>query len=106
MRRLFWTAVGAAGGIYAYRRGTRAVQQARARGLVGNLQTAAGTAAAVATQTRALLALADQAAAGRRAPDRPRLTPAAVVGPADQRPVTVTTLPPSRPDPAAPGSRP
>lgn len=58
MSRGFWVVVGAAGGIYAYRRGTRAVDTARERGLVGNVQAAAGTASALAGGASRLLALA------------------------------------------------
>lgn len=46
--RLFWVAVGAVGGVYAYRRGQRAVVDARERGLVGNVAAVAGTVSRVA----------------------------------------------------------
>ena len=41
MARTFWIAVGAAGGIYAYRKSVRAAADARERGLVGNINAAA-----------------------------------------------------------------
>lgn len=58
MRRLFWTAVGAAGGIYAYRRSQRAVQEARQRGVVGNVQAASGAASTLSAQLRQLATVA------------------------------------------------
>lgn len=60
MSRTFWVAVGAVGGVYAYRRGQRAAAEARARGLVGNVQAAAGAAASIANGTSKLVALAGQ----------------------------------------------
>ena len=41
MRRVFWVTVGAAGGVWAYKRGTRTVEEFRDRGLMGNLNYAA-----------------------------------------------------------------
>lgn len=58
MSRMLWVAVGAAGGIYAYRRGQRALDEAKARGFVGNVQVAAGTAANVASGVSKVAALA------------------------------------------------
>lgn len=58
MSRTFWVAVGAVGGIYAYRRGQRAVADARTRGFVGNVQVAAETAASVGQGVGRLAALA------------------------------------------------
>lgn len=55
--RIFWISVGAVGGIVVYRRGQRAVEQARTRGVVGNVSAVAGkvsrVAAVVAGQPRA-----------------------------------------------------
>ncbi len=51
MRRLFWTAVGAAGGIFVYRRGERRLEIARERGMIGTLSDAAKVTAALATAT-------------------------------------------------------
>ncbi|TAK69538.1 MAG: hypothetical protein EPO13_06600 [Actinomycetota bacterium] len=50
MRRLFWVAVGAAGGIYAYRRATTAMHHAKDRGLAGNISVAADAAGAWTTR--------------------------------------------------------
>lgn len=46
--------------MYAYRRGQRAAADARARGLVGNVQAAAGAAVTIANGTSKLVALAGQ----------------------------------------------
>jgi len=48
VRRLFWLSLGAAAGYYVARKGTVAVQQARERGLVGNVTLAAGSASRLA----------------------------------------------------------
>ncbi|HEY5134928.1 MAG TPA: hypothetical protein VIJ41_04020 [Candidatus Nanopelagicales bacterium] len=48
MRRLFWLSVGAAAGYYVARKGTVALEQARERGLVGNVMLAAGSASRLA----------------------------------------------------------
>jgi hypothetical protein len=48
VRRLFWLSVGAAAGYYVARKGTVAVEQARERGLVGNVTLAAGSASRLA----------------------------------------------------------
>jgi hypothetical protein len=58
VRRLFWTAVGAAGGIYLYRRGTRALEEARERGMAGTVQAATGTALGLIAQARSVTTLA------------------------------------------------
>lgn len=62
--RMFWVSVGAVGGIVVYRRGQRAVEQARGRGVVGNVAAVAGkvsrVAAAVAGQPRADLDVVPQ----------------------------------------------
>ena len=66
MRRLFWLSVGAAAGYYAARKGTVAVEQARERGLVGNVTLAASTASkAAATASRTTVAIGE--AVGSRA---------------------------------------
>ena len=65
MRRLFWLGVGAAAGYYAARRGDRLVQDARERGLVGNVTLAATTATKVASSaTRTAVSIGE--AAGSR----------------------------------------
>lgn len=52
MGRMFWTGVGAAGGIYAYRRGTRVVEGVKVRGAWGTAQVVATAALALLTQVR------------------------------------------------------
>jgi hypothetical protein len=51
MSRVFWMAVGAVGGVAAYRKGTRAVQQARALGPLGSAQVAAAATSRAAART-------------------------------------------------------
>jgi len=58
MSRTFWVAVGAVGGIYAYRRGQRAVTDAKDRGFVGNVQLATDTVASVAQGASKLVSVA------------------------------------------------
>lgn len=62
MSRLFWMAVGAAGGIYVYRNGARIAADARDRGVVAVAQDLAGSAAATVTTVRGLLGQATPAA--------------------------------------------
>ena len=45
MRRMFWVAVGAAGGIYAYKRGQQFAEESRERGVVLTVQQVAMNAA-------------------------------------------------------------
>ncbi|MGI9196423.1 MAG: hypothetical protein ACR2KE_03075 [Candidatus Nanopelagicales bacterium] len=71
MGRMIWVALGAAGGVYAYRRGQRLLDEARERGVVGSMQAATGSAAGLAAQARTLL----QAAGGT---GRPAPAPAPV----------------------------
>lgn len=56
MRRLVWVAVGAAGGIWAYRRAQEMSAQARERGLVLTAQQAGLSAAAAIGTARAMAA--------------------------------------------------
>lgn len=65
MRRLFWISVGAAGGYYAARRGTVALEEARARGLVGNVTLAAATASRLAGSASRAATAAGEAAGSR-----------------------------------------
>jgi hypothetical protein len=51
MSRVFWVAVGAVGGVAAYRRGTRAVHRARELGPLGSAQVAAATTSRLAART-------------------------------------------------------
>jgi hypothetical protein len=54
MRRLVWVAVGAIGGIYAYRRGSALLADARDRGVVLSAQQAATSAMATVASAREL----------------------------------------------------
>ncbi len=60
MRRLIWVAVGAAGGIWAYRRAQGMAEQAREQGLVLTAHQA-GTSAAAAVATAKSVATASVA---------------------------------------------
>jgi hypothetical protein len=51
MSRVFWMAVGAAGGVFAYRKGTRTAARARELGALGSAQAAAATTSRVAGRT-------------------------------------------------------
>ena len=55
MRRTVWVALGAAGGVFAYRRGQRLVEEARAKGVVGSVQAATVSATGLAASARSLL---------------------------------------------------
>ena len=55
MSRLFWMAVGAAGGIYVYRNGARIAADARDRGVLAVAQDIAGSASATVSTVRGLL---------------------------------------------------
>ena len=55
MSRLFWMAVGAAGGIYVYRNGARLAADARDRGVLAVAQDIAGSASATVATVRGLL---------------------------------------------------
>lgn len=58
MARMVWVAVGAAGGIYAYKKVSRVVEDARGRSLVGNVNAATASANTVVSKTKALVAAA------------------------------------------------
>lgn len=60
MRRIVWVAVGAAGGIYAYRRAQQALADARERGVVLSAQQVGISAVTAVSAARGL---ASQAAA-------------------------------------------
>lgn len=62
MRRLVWVAVGAVGGIYAYRRGSALLSDARERGVLLTAQQAALSARSTLSSARELAA---RASAGR-----------------------------------------
>jgi hypothetical protein len=55
MRRMFWVAVGAAGGIYAYKRGERFVEESRERGVVLTVQQVALNAASTVESARVMV---------------------------------------------------
>ncbi len=63
MRRLFWTAVGAAGGVLLYRQGQKFLADAREQGVVASAQQVGISAATTFGAARTLLA-----GAGRPAP--------------------------------------
>ena len=87
MGRAVWMAVGAVSGIYAYRKGTRAIDGARERGFVGNVQIAANGVATVAGGTSRLISLAAQAASKQ---DETAELPAAL--PVGSRPALVAVV--------------
>lgn len=68
--RLIWVAVGAAGGVYVYRRGQRLIEEAREKGVVGSVTAATGSAAGLAASARSLLA-ARAATGGQTRPTSP-----------------------------------
>jgi hypothetical protein len=55
MGRMLWIAVGAAGGVVAYRKGKQLLDEAKVRGVVGSVQAATGTAADAASGARSLV---------------------------------------------------
>ncbi|MEI7453753.1 MAG: hypothetical protein WCK04_05960 [Actinomycetes bacterium] len=55
MRRMFWVAVGAAGGIYAYKRGQQFAEESRERGVVLTVQQVAMNAASTVESARAMV---------------------------------------------------
>ena len=69
MRRLVWVAIGAAGGIYAYRTVQRLRDDARERGIVVTAQEAGTSALAAAQQARDLVG---RLVAAREDTDAPR----------------------------------
>lgn len=54
--RILWVGVGAAGGIYAYRKTTRAIEEVRGRTFRENMHSIARTASSVAASARYLAA--------------------------------------------------
>jgi hypothetical protein len=56
--RLLWAGLGAAGGIYAYRRGNQVWEEAKERGFAGNASVLASTASAVLNHSKHALAQA------------------------------------------------
>lgn len=70
MRRTVWVALGAAGGVIAYRRGQRLLEEARARGVVGSVQAATVSASGLAASARSLLASAAGSGSAEASPVR------------------------------------
>jgi hypothetical protein len=90
VRRLFWLSVGAAAGYYVARKGTVAVEQARERGLVGNVTLAAGSASKLAASaSRTGVAVGE--AVNARARGLGQLPSAAPDTPAPQQPARPTS---------------
>lgn len=76
MSRLLWMGVGAAGGIYVYRRGERAWERTKVRGVSGNATLLAATAAQWYGRLLAAQAQGDQVPpAGVESTARPRPGP-------------------------------
>ena len=71
MSRLFWLAVGAAGGIYVYRNGARLAADARDRGVLAVAQDIAGSASATVATVRGLLGQAGASAPANSSRDTP-----------------------------------
>ncbi|MHB1066320.1 MAG: hypothetical protein ACYC2Z_02650 [Candidatus Nanopelagicales bacterium] len=67
MRRIVWVAVGAAGGIYAYRRGAQLLADARERGVVLSAQQAGLSVVSALTAAKDLATAATAAAGTSRA---------------------------------------
>jgi hypothetical protein len=84
VRRMIWFGIGAAAGYVAARRGEQAVEEARERGLVGNVSLVATTASkAAATASRTVLSVGEAAgSAARRRAAGPAATPSASERPA------------------------
>ena len=70
MRRTVWVALGAAGGVFAYRRGQRLVEEARAMGVVGSVQAATVSATGLAASARSLLETVSGPGVGQSPPIR------------------------------------
>ena len=70
MSRLLWVGVGAAGGIYLYRRGNRAWDEAKERGLAGNAAVVASSASTMLHHVKRTLAEAQEAKDAEMAEDR------------------------------------
>lgn len=70
MSRLLWVGVGAAGGIYLYRRGNRAWDEAKERGLAGNAAVFASSASTMLNHAKRSLADAQDVKDAEMAEDR------------------------------------
>ena len=87
MRRVFWVAVGAAGGVFVYKRGGQLLTEARERGLVANIGAATVGATTLVGQAATLLSNAGSGA--KRVSDLLAHTPG--VAPAANRDMTQST---------------
>jgi len=85
MRRIVWVAVGAAGGILAYRRLQQALEDARERGVVMSVQQVGLSAMQAAGSARALASGALSAVESRGAPAGPSSAAAHVMNQSQQR---------------------
>lgn len=72
MRRLVWVAVGAVGGIYAYRRGSALLADARERGVVLTAQQAAVSAVSTLSSARDLAGRVSAARSEQGVPALPK----------------------------------
>lgn len=97
MRRWVWVAVGAAGGIWAYRRGQQVLADTRERGVVLSAQQVGLSAAQAVTQARVLAsgALAAAQARGRSAQPSVASTAPRAVGSAAAQAMSRSHEPPS-----------
>lgn len=92
MARVFWVAVGAAAGVWAYRRGSDAIAAARERSALENLQVASQTATKVAATSAKVVA----AAGAQGAKVAARLSPPAQGPPPEDGPDVAPPRTPSR----------
>lgn len=90
MRRVVWIAIGAVGGIYAYRRGQQALLDARERGVILSAQQVGLSAVAAMSGARALAASA-AAAVSAPPPDEPGSAAARVLARSTRPPHSDTT---------------
>ena len=102
MSRLLWAGLGAAGGIYAYRRGTQAWEEAKERGFAGNASVLAATASSMLNHSRNALAEAQAAKDAEISEARiAELVAAnARLAQAAPQPTEVTITDPQRPEPS------
>lgn len=70
MSRLLWAGVGAAGGIYLYRRGNRAWDDAKERGVAGNAAVIASSASTMLNHAKRTLSEAQEAKDAEMAEDQ------------------------------------
>jgi len=93
VKRLFWLSVGAAAGYYAARKSSEAVEQARERGLMGNVTLAASTATKVAgSATKAVSSVGSKT----RVPAEPSPAPGTSPSPTSSSTPASTSSPSTR----------